>query len=99
MTARRSGGTFDFTVPAELFPCRAQRGRRSTSYKRFSTTAEAVLFAIEEMPPLLLPGTYLEVDETRFDSSAIRELYARSDFPLTRAMDKKTAQAAGDRKT
>jgi hypothetical protein len=94
MAAQRSATAFDFAAPAELFPCRAQKGRRPTSYKRFSSAAEAVLFAIEEMPPPLLPGTYLEVLEERFNSAAIRELYERADFPLPRTIDDKTAHAA-----
>jgi hypothetical protein len=53
-----------------------------------------VLFVIEEMPPPLLPGTYLEVQETRFDSRAIRELYERADFPLARTIDDNFTHAA-----
>jgi len=93
MTAQRSAAAFDFAAPAELFPSRAQKGRRPTSYKRFSSAAQAVLFAIEEMPPPLLPGTYLEVEEERFDSAAIRELYERADFPLPRTIDGESAAA------
>ena len=98
MTAQRGAAAFDFAAPAELFPSRAQKGRRPTSYRRFGSAAEAVLFAIEEMPPPLLPGTYLEVEEERFDSAAIRELYERADFPLPRTIDDKTGHAARDEK-
>lgn len=94
MTRQASGTAFDFAAPAELFPSRSQKGRRPTSYKRFSSAAEAVLFAIERMPSPLLPGTYLEVEETRFGSAAIRELYERADFPLPRTIDDKSAHAA-----
>jgi hypothetical protein len=36
------------------------------------------------LPPELLLGASLEVDEERFDGEAIRELYDSEDFPLSR---------------
>ena len=97
-TAQQSATAFDFAAPAELFPSRSQKRRRPTSYKRFNSAAEAVLFAIEEMPPPLLPGTYLEVQDARFNCAGIRELYDRADFPLPRTIDDKTGHAARDEK-
>jgi hypothetical protein len=76
---------FDYASSAELFPTRSRKARRTPiSYKRFDRAADAVRFAIEELPPDLLLGAYLEVDEQRFDGAAIRRLYESTDYPLAR---------------
>jgi hypothetical protein len=77
--------TIDFAAPAELFPCRYRKHRRAIAYRRFDTAAEAVRFAIEELPAPLLSGSFLDVEDQRFDGNAIRALYERHDYPLSRA--------------
>lgn len=77
-------GAFDYQHPAELFPSRSKKGNRPAGYRRFDTAAEAIRFAIEEMPQDFLLGAILEVDEERFDSEAIRRLYDSGDYPLVR---------------
>jgi hypothetical protein len=77
--------TFDYTALAELYP--ARRCKRSTgrvTYKRFEVAAEAVRFAMEELPSQFLLSTYPEVKEERFDSRQIRSLYESRDYSLPR---------------
>jgi hypothetical protein len=77
---------FDYDAAAELFPSRKQKSRRRPiGYKRFGHAADAIQFAIEELPPDCLLGAYLEVDEERYNNQAIRRLYDSVDYPLTRS--------------
>jgi hypothetical protein len=74
---------FDYNTEGELFPGRNPRCR-PVGYRRFARAADAIRFAIEELPPELLLGTCLEVDEERYDSDAIRRLYDSADYPIVR---------------
>jgi hypothetical protein len=76
---------FDYGSPAELFPSRSRKGRGRVTYKRFDTAAEALRFAVEEMPEAALLGAYLEVDEVRFGLQEIRDLYDNARYPLKRS--------------
>jgi hypothetical protein len=76
---------FDYEAVAELFPARNRKfSRQFTRYRRFDSAAEALRFAIEELPPQLLLGAVLEVEEERLDSNEMRRLYDSTEFPLAR---------------
>jgi len=79
---------FDYSTEAELFPLVRLRRKFTkgglVGYKRFASAAEAIRFAVEQLPPDLLRGAYLEVAEERFDASGIRQLYESDTYPLVR---------------
>jgi hypothetical protein len=92
---------FDYNSEAELFTnATSKTRRRSFGYRRFERAADAVRFAIEELPAQSLAGSSLEVDERRFDAAGIRDLYERADYPLarsdTRASDPPARDQAND---
>jgi hypothetical protein len=87
---------FSFKKSAELFPAAIRKKKRAGfAYRRFETAADAVRFAIEELPADSLNGAYLQVDEARFDQNGIRSLYESHDFPLPRRKPKPAPAAAG----
>ena len=85
---------FDYSTVAELFPTksdaelfpgkRRRHRRQPVGYGRFARAADAIRFAIEELPAELLPDACLEVDERIFDRDGIRRLYDSEDYPLVR---------------
>jgi hypothetical protein len=78
----------DYGMDAELYSMKAGGFRRqSLDYKRFACAAEAIKFAIEDLAPQILAGTYLEVDGWRYQSAEIRRLYDSADYPLARRVE------------
>ena len=91
-------GAFDYGAEAELFPSRSWKTARGRfAYRRFDNVAEAIRFAIEELPPQLLSGAYLEVDEARFDGGGIRKLYDSTEYPLPRKQAARSPVERGGR--
>jgi len=76
---------FDYAAPAEVFACRSRGASpRPVTYRRFDSGAEAIRFAIEELPSEVLFGTVIEVNEERFEAADIRRLYDSGAYPLQR---------------
>ena len=73
---------FDYTAPAELFPSRNRKVRQPVKYRRFAKAAEAIQFAMEELPEPLLLGAVIVVDDARLGHKDIRDLYESAEYPL-----------------
>jgi len=76
--------TFDYGTCAELFSLTGRGRRQPLNYRRFASAAEAIRFAIEDLSPQSLMGTYLDVDDARYESKGIQRLYAGAHYPLPR---------------
>ncbi|MDP2410936.1 MAG: hypothetical protein Q8M26_11700 [Pseudolabrys sp.] len=72
---------FDFSAPAELFPSRNRKIASRVKYRRFDTAADAIRYAVEELPEPLLLGAFIEIDESRLGHKDIRALYESERFP------------------
>jgi hypothetical protein len=73
---------FNFSAPAELFPSRNRKVANKVKYRRFAKAADAIRFAVEELPEPQLLGAYIEIDEARLGHRDIRALYDSADYPL-----------------
>ena len=86
---------FDYDAAAELFPSRRQKSRRRPiGYKRFGHAADAIQFAIEELPSECLLGSLSRSRRGEYDDQAIRRLYDSMDYPLIRSVQ---ARSMADR--
>src|SRR5262249_49888102 len=78
---------FDYAAAAELFLAKRSVGARAggVGYRRFSSAAEPIRFAMEGLPASRLLGVFMQVGDTRFDAEGIRLLYEHQDYPLERS--------------
>jgi hypothetical protein len=74
----------DYEASAELFPSRRYAKTARQQYRRFATAAAAIQFMIEDMPSPALAGSFLEVEDRRYEGGAIRALYDAETYPLRR---------------
>ncbi len=77
----------NYSACAGLYAGKSLRRNKGPRYRRFETVAEALRYAIEDMPGSQLRGSVLEVDEQRFDEKQIRMLYNSPKYPLPRASE------------
>jgi hypothetical protein len=74
---------FDYSLEAALYSSKSTKVRpKGLEYRRFVRAAEAIRYAMEDLPSL--GGCSLEVEGDRFVGAAIRKLYESVDFPLPR---------------
>ena len=70
--------SFNYNAPAELFLAK----RAKKNYWRFTTAAEAIRFAVEDLRTPNALGACLQVGDERFNSTEIKRLYEAADYPL-----------------
>lgn len=75
----------DYTTSAELYALGSARLVGATRYMRFASVAEALRYAVEQVPVDRLLALTIEAGEARYDGKAIRALYDAPDYPLHRA--------------
>ena len=77
---------FNYAMPGEFYSRKSQ-GMKPTglTYQRFGTAAEAIRFAIEDLPSTSFGGCMLEAGGQRFGAKELRALYANPGYPLRRA--------------
>jgi hypothetical protein len=76
---------FDYAAPAELFPSRNRKVASKVKYRRFDSAADAIRYAIEELPEPLLLGACIEINERRLGHQEIRALYTSEAYPLKKS--------------
>ena len=70
-------------------------GPRQLRYRRFATAAEAIRFAVEELPAVRALGAWMQVGDQRFDGDDIQRLYDSNDYPLQRRPSINCERAVG----
>jgi hypothetical protein len=73
--------SFDYNAPAELLLSKRTQGTRF-KYRGFTTAAEAIRYAVEDLRTARGLGAWLQVGDERFNSDGIQRLYESNDYPL-----------------
>ena len=78
---------FDYNAPAELYPGCNRKSTRKVGYRRFDTAADAIRFAVEELPEPLLLGACIEIEDRRLNHQDIQSLYQSEQYPLKKLVN------------
>jgi hypothetical protein len=73
----------DYTNTAELYADRYHGPKKPIFYRRFDSVAEALQFAVENLPAGLTK-VRIETEDERLEGATIDELYAAEGYPLLR---------------
>lgn len=74
---------FNLSAPADFYYSGARRPHK-VIYRKFARGAEAIRYAMEDMPQADLRGVVVESDEVRLGPVEIEELYWSASYPLAR---------------
>jgi hypothetical protein len=58
------------------------KANKTVNYQRFTTAAEAIRCAVEDLRTPKAFGAWLQVGDERFNSTEIQRLYEAYDYPL-----------------
>ena len=76
---------FEYDAPADLYWSDRQGPRkRPVMYRGFARSAEAICFAIEQLPPSAQPSAIMEMGDDRIAFAQIRALYDSERYPMIR---------------
>jgi hypothetical protein len=86
---------FAYDAPAEIYSSEGVGARKKlVTYRRFDSSAEAIRYAIEQLPQTMQRGTVMEVGDDRFEFATIRALYDSEHYPLSRDAGEATGRPA-----
>jgi hypothetical protein len=77
---------FNYGAPAELFLTPSRKMSSRSRYRRFDRAADAIRYAVEEIPVPVMRGAFLQIDDQRHGHDSIRALYDSADYPLKRTV-------------
>lgn len=78
----------DYRMEAALYFAKGA-AKQALTFRRFGHAADAIRFAVEELPPKLLGSCSLEVNGNYFFGRQIKPLYDSDEYPLQRGAKKR----------